>query len=130
MRILLYIAVGGAAGAIARYGLAGWVHSRAGFQFPWGTLVVNVLGSFLIGVALRWLDASTATPAVRAAITIGLLGSFTTFSTFSYEAVTLLQDAEWQKAAGYVLGSVLLGIAAVYAGMAITGIAINDARAP
>ena len=130
MLVVLYIATGGAVGAVARYGLAGWVQNRAGFQFPWGTLSVNLVGSLLLGIALGWLDASTVTPPVRAAITIGLLGSFTTFSTFSFETLALLQDAEWRKALGYMLGSVILGIAAVYVGMVLTGLAIDPTASP
>ncbi|HEX6132741.1 MAG TPA: fluoride efflux transporter CrcB [Longimicrobiales bacterium] len=115
--VWLYIAVGGSVGAIARYGLAGWIQDRTAFGFPWGTLVVNVTGSVLIGFAVRYLDAVSVAPDVRALMTIGLLGAFTTFSTFSYETVALLEDGAWSRAALYVLGSVLLGLAAVYIGM-------------
>jgi len=117
--VVLYIAVGGAAGAVARYGLAGWVHERMGFGFPWGTLVVNVLGSLLIGLALRYLEGARFTPDVRALVAIGILGAFTTFSTLSYETVAFLEDGEWLRAVLYGGGSLLLGVVAVYAG--ITG---------
>lgn len=123
--VLLYVAVGGAAGAVARYGLSGWIHGRTELQFPWGTLVVNVLGSLLIGFALAYLDAARITPEVRALITVGLLGGFTTFSTFSYESVALLQAGAWPKAALYVGGSVLVGIGAVYAGLAGAGLFLS-----
>ncbi len=123
--IWLYIAAGGAAGAMARYGLAGWVQDRAGFQFPWGTLLVNVLGSALIGAALRYLEAAPASAEVRALVTVGLLGAFTTFSTFSYETVGLLEDGAFGRAVGYSLGSVLLGVLAVYGGIAAAGIIIH-----
>lgn len=113
----LYIALGGAVGAMARYGLSGWVQDRSGFQFPWGTLTVNILGSVLIGVSLRYLEASAAPVEVRAVVTVGLLGAFTTFSTFSYETVALLEDGAFARAFGYSMGSLLLGIVAVYAGM-------------
>lgn len=115
--ILLYIALGGAAGALARYGLGGWVQDRAGFGFPWGTLVVNVLGCLLIGLAMRYLEAVRLAPEVRALVTVGVLGAFTTFSTFSYETVALIEDGAWGRAAGYALGSLILGIAAVWVGM-------------
>lgn len=115
--ILLYIAAGGAAGALARYGLGAWVHTWAGAAFPWGTLVVNGLGSFLLGFALRVMESTTASPELRALITVGLLGAFTTFSTYSYEAVALLRDGEWGRASAYALGSVALGLAAVGAGL-------------
>lgn len=113
---LVYVALGGALGAVARYGVSGWVQAGAGAGFPAGTLVVNVAGSFLIGLSFRYLEAVPASPELRALIAIGLLGSFTTFSTFSFEAVALLQDGEWGRAGLYTLGSVALGLAAVAAG--------------
>lgn len=114
---LLYIALGGAVGAVARFGLGGWVQDRTGFAFPWGTLVVNVLGCLLVGFAIRHLEAVRVEPEVRALITVGLVGSFTTFSTFSYEAVALLETGAWTRAALYSLGSLVLGIAAVFCGV-------------
>jgi len=123
--IWLYIAVGGAAGAMARYGLTGVVQDRAGFQFPWGTFLVNIVGSALIGTALRYLEATPTTPEVRALVTIGLLGAFTTFSTFSYETVGLLERGAFASAASYAVGSVLLGIVAVYAGMSVAGLIVQ-----
>lgn len=115
--VILLIALGGAAGAVARYGLTGWVHERVGFGFPWGTLLVNVFGSLLVGLALRYLEAVRFTPEVRALVAIGVLGAFTTFSTFTYETVALLEGEEWSKAFFYAAGSLLLGVAAVYAGL-------------
>jgi CrcB protein len=123
--IWLYIAAGGAVGAVARYGLAGWVQDRAGFHFPWGTLLVNVLGSVLIGVALRYLEAAPASAEVRALVTVGLLGAFTTFSTFTYETVALIEDGAFGRAAAYSLGSVLLGVLAVYGGISAAGVIIH-----
>lgn len=123
--ILLYIAMGGAVGAVARYGVAGWVQDRAGFAFPLGTLVVNILGSLLIGFALRYLEAVRWTPEVRALVTIGLLGAFTTFSTFSYETVGLLEEGEWLRAGLYAAGSVVLGLVAVYVGLTTAGYVLH-----
>jgi CrcB protein len=119
--IRVYIAIGGALGAVARYGVGGWVQDRTGFGFPWGTLVVNVLGALLIGFALRYLEAVRLSPEVRALIIIGGLGAFTTFSTFSYETVALLEDGEWLRAGAYAVGSLALGLVAVYAGLAVAG---------
>lgn len=116
---LLYVAVGGALGALARYGLSGWVQDAAGGTFPWGTLVVNVLGCFLLGLVLVWLERVAVASEMRSFATIGVLGAFTTFSTFSYEAVALLRDREWLRAGGYLSGSLLLGLAAVVAGFAL-----------
>ncbi|MEJ2187684.1 MAG: fluoride efflux transporter CrcB [Gemmatimonadota bacterium] len=115
--ILLYIAVGGAMGAVARYGLGGWVQARTGSSFPWGTLVVNVLGALLIGFGLRYLEAVRLSSEVRALVLVGLLGAFTTFSTFSYETVALLEDGEWLRAGAYAFGSLVLGLLAVGAGL-------------
>ena len=103
-------------GAVARYGLSGWIQDRAGF-FPWGTLAVNVLGSFLLGFAVRYLEATTMPAEWRQAATIGLLGAFTTFSTFSYEAVAMARDGDWTGAGAYILASVGLGLAAVVVGL-------------
>lgn len=116
---LLYVALGGAAGAIARYGLGGWVQGLAGFSFPWGTFVVNVLGSLLIGFSVRYLEVLRLAPDMRALVMIGLLGAFTTFSTFTFEMVTLLEDGAWGRAGAYALGSLLLGLMAVYLGMTL-----------
>ena len=116
---LAYVALGGALGALARYGISGWVYDRMGEAFPWGTLVVNLLGCLLLGLVIRWLQVSAVSPVMRPFLTIGLLGAFTTFSTFSYETVALLQEGQWLRAAVYVGGSVALGLVAMMAGMAL-----------
>lgn len=118
--IWLYIAIGGAAGAVARYGLGGWIQDRAGFGFPWGTLVVNVLGCLLIGFAVRYLETVRLPAELRALMGVGVLGAFTTFSTFSYETVALMEEGAWGRAAAYSLGSLALGIVAVYAGTSLS----------
>lgn len=114
---LLAVALGGAAGALARYGLGGWVQARAGLGFPWGTLVVNVLGCLLIGLAVGIFEGVRVAPEVRALIIVGFLGAFTTFSTFGWETVVLLQEGAWGRAAAYALGSVAVGAVAVWAGL-------------
>lgn len=117
---LILIAVGGALGALARYGIAGLVQSRAGF-FPWGTLAVNVLGSFLLGFGFRYMEAVAIPAEWRQAATVGFLGAFTTFSTFSFETIALAQDGDWKRAATYLSVSILLGLAAVVAGLGLAG---------
>jgi fluoride exporter len=117
--LLAWIALGGAIGALARYGMTGIFQGPAGAVFPWGTFAVNASGSFLIGFTLRWVEATTASPNVRAFLSVGLLGAFTTFSTFSWEAVKLIQDGAWLRATGYVAGSVATGLVAVVAGIAL-----------
>jgi CrcB protein len=117
LSLLVWIALGGALGALARYGLAGWVQDGTAGTFPWGTLIVNVLGCFLLGFAIRVLQLSALSPALRGAVTVGFLGAFTTFSTFSLEAIGLIQEERWARAAGYLGGSVALGLVAVVAGL-------------
>ncbi len=116
---LLVVAAGGAFGAVSRYLATGWVQDLTGEFFPWGTLLVNVGGSLALGFALMWLQSTVSSAELRQFITIGFLGSFTTFSTFSFEAVAMLRDREWWQAGGYLAGSVALGLLAVVIGMAM-----------
>lgn len=116
--MLIYVMVGGALGAAARYGLGGWVQDWSGSTFPWGTLVVNVSGSFLIGLSVHLLEALPVSVEMRALVTIGLLGAFTTFSTFSYETLMLAREGLWGRALAYTFGSLVLGLVAVVAGYA------------
>lgn len=116
---LAYVALGGALGALARYGISGWVYDRMGENFPWGTLVVNLVGCLALGLVIRWLQVAAVAPEVRPFLTIGLLGAFTTFSTFSFETVALLQEGQWLRAGLYMGGSVVLGLIAMVAGMAL-----------
>lgn len=119
MRIALLI-VFGTAGTLARYGLQGLVQQRTGASFPSGTLVVNLIGCFVLGgVAEYALTHLTIPPEWRIGITVGFFGAFTTFSTFSWETAKMLEDGEWGRAAAYVLASVIGGLAAVFFGMRI-----------
>lgn len=118
---LVVIGLGGAAGAISRHLLGEWVQSLAGEALPWGTLAVNVVGSFLLGFVMVLLQASATSSEVRYFVTIGFLSSFTTFSTFSYETSQLLRTGEWWRAGGYVAGSMVLGLAAVATGILLAG---------
>ncbi|MDQ3605752.1 MAG: fluoride efflux transporter CrcB [Gemmatimonadota bacterium] len=118
--LLVYVALGGAVGAVTRYALAGWIYERAGADFPWGTLAVNLLGSFALGVLLPLLAVQPAQAEWRALVSVGFLGAFTTFSTFSYEAAMLIQDRKWKRAGAYVLASLGLGLASIVAGFAIS----------
>ena len=124
---LLVVAAGGALGAVSRYVATGWVQELTGEFFPWGTFVVNVAGSLALGFAVVWLQSTVSSADVRQFITIRFLGSFTTFSTFSYEAVAMLRDREWWQAGGYVSGSVALSLMAVVVGMAMAS-AITQGR--
>ncbi|REC54949.1 fluoride efflux transporter CrcB [Rhodosalinus sediminis] len=114
---LLQVALGGAAGAVARY-LTGLAAARVmGAGFPWGTLVVNVLGAFLMGVLVVAL-AKAAVPRLGPFLVTGLLGGFTTFSAFSLDAIALWERGEGALALLYVGASVLVSLAAVAAGLA------------
>ncbi len=116
--MLWYIAIGSALGGVSRYLLGGLVQQAAGAGFPAGTLVVNVTGSFLLGLLLRYaLETPTFTPEVRGLLTIGFCGGYTTFSTFSYETVALLEDGQWSRAAAYVALSLVLSVGATLAGL-------------
>ena len=117
---IIYIALGGIAGTLSRYGLEGWIQARARSGFPMGTLVVNISGSFLLGFILRIATgAAVISPDMRAGLTIGFCGAFTTMSTFSYESIRLLGDGEYSYAALYMGGTILGCLAAVIAGTAL-----------
>lgn len=115
----LVIALGGALGAVSRYGLSGWIQGFSPSTFPIGTLAVNVIGSFLLGFCLYVLESTAPTTEVRSFVTIGFLGAFTTFSTFSYEAVVLLQGGEWARGGLYVGGSLVLGLSGLLIGLGL-----------
>ena len=113
-----FIAIGSALGGVTRYLVGGFVQQRAGIAFPYGTLLVNITGSFLLGFLLRYALATPAiSPEVRGLLTTGFCGGYTTFSTFTYETMTLIDDGELRRAAAYVLASVILSLVAVYAGI-------------
>lgn len=111
-----WVAVGGAAGAVARFAVSQWMAARADGGFPWATFAVNVAGSLVLGVVLAAFPAAEQWPA-RALLATGFCGAFTTFSTFGWETVTLLQSKAYGVAAAYVLGSVAAGLLAVVAGL-------------
>ena len=111
MRLVL-IAVAGAAGALTRYGVGNAVGVRT---FPWATLGINVLGSFLLGLLLQAAPGRLSDD-VRVGLAVGFLGAFTTFSTFSYETVSMLRDGRAGAALAYVAASVVVGLGAAAVG--------------
>ena len=118
MRELLIVGAAGAAGAIGRYALSGWVHDLAGARFPWGTLSVNVLGCFALGYLMHVSLTTTAiSPQWRLALGTGFLGAFTTFSTFSYETVREIERGAWGAAGANIALNLALGIPATFAGL-------------
>lgn len=113
MARFLWICLGGAAGTGARYLLSGWLLRAAGPGFPWGTLAVNVLGSFLLGLIMQVsLTTGLISPALRLALTTGVMGGFTTYSTFNYETLQYLQQNEWLAAFTNVAVTLLVCLAA------------------
>jgi CrcB protein len=115
--VLLWIAIGGAAGTVARYGV-GVATERFMATWPVGTLIVNIVGSFFLGLFTFGLRTPPFDPELRAALTIGLCGGFTTFSTFSYETVVLAENGGMARALAYVGLSVGLSVLGMIAGVA------------
>ena len=116
----LAIAAGGAIGALFRFWVSSGVYAMLGRGFPYGTLAVNVFGSFLMGFLFVLLnERMIASPELRAALLIGLLGAFTTFSTFSIETLNLIEQAAYTKAFANMLFSVLFCVSAAWAGLII-----------
>jgi len=117
--ILLAVAIGGALGSLLRYFVASAVQPPP-VQFPWGIFVVNVTGGFLMGVIVELSALKLQiSPEVRAFLTVGILGGYTTFSTFSLDSALLIQRGAYVAAAGYIVGSTLLSIGALFAGLAL-----------
>ncbi|WP_425408828.1 fluoride efflux transporter CrcB [Hyphococcus sp.] len=118
--IWIAVGAGGALGAMARHGVSRAALHWLGPNFPWGTLAANVAGSMIMGLVIVWLSArEPASPALRAFLTVGLLGAFTTFSTFSLDTVTLYRDRTLMIAALYLGASVIFSIGGLLAGLFI-----------
>jgi len=118
LREVLFIALAGALGTLSRYGLMGAAQKIAGTSFPHSTLLVNIAGSVLIGYIMYiGLNSDVIPRSLRVVATVGFLGAFTTFSTFSYETVRYLEDGVWLSAAVNVISNVGLGILAVLLGV-------------
>ena len=128
----LWVAIGGALGSVGRYWLNGIISNRFGETFPWGTLAINVTGSFVIGVMGAMtipegrMDSQSRAFATQF-IMIGICGGYTTFSSFSFQTLNLLRDREWLYAGGNVLLSVLLCMIAVWLGW-LLGSMVNSMK--
>jgi len=128
----LWIFIGGGLGSIARFAASGLVARHIGETFPWGTLLVNVTGSLIIGFFAtytgtegRWLVSSSA----RQFVMLGVIGGYTTFSSFSLQTLTLARDGEWFKAAANVMLSMVLCLVAVWLGHLLAAW-LNSPRGP
>src|SRR5271170_4490684 len=117
---VLFVALGGAIGSTVRYLVTGWFAARFGLAFPYGTFVINVTGSFIIGFFLAVAQERVSLSGYwRLFFAVGVVGGYTTFSTFEYEAVRLLQEGQMLLAASYLVGSVMLGAIGAVAGIAV-----------
>jgi fluoride exporter len=117
---LVLLAVAGALGTLARYGLSGLVHRGGGTLFPWGTLAVNVLGCFLAGLLWSLFESRwPVTSETRTVVLVGFMGAFTTFSAYILETGAMVQSAEWLPALGNIALQNGLGFAALFTGAAL-----------
>lgn len=117
---ILYVSIAGVLGTLSRYGLSTLVQKLSGAGFPFGTLTVNILGSLAIGFIMQLgLSTDVIPRSLRIAATIGFMGAFTTFSTFSYETVSYLQDGAWLLASLNILLNLILCLGATMLGMAL-----------
>ena len=112
--MMIWIGLGGAVGAVSRYSLGVWIGQKAGSAFPWATLLVNLAGSILLGLLAGAEDY--VPQVVTAMLGTGFCGAFTTFSTFGYETITMLQNKRYVQGVSYVISSVILGLAGAWAG--------------
>jgi CrcB protein len=122
MLAYLWIAIGGALGSVGRFWLSGVIGRRFGETFPWGTLLVNVSGSFAIGLLAALAEPGGRrfiSPTGRQFLMYGVCGGYTTFSSFSVQTLELLRDGDWLKAGANAAGSVVLCLAAVWLGYAL-----------
>lgn len=115
------ISIGAAIGGMLRFGLASFTQKRIESFFPYGTLIVNVIGSFALGIIMYYLDdKEMLSPQIRLFLTVGLCGGFTTFSTFSYETLNLIKNSQFLLASANVLGNVFICLIAIYAAYIIS----------
>jgi CrcB protein len=115
---LTLIAIFGAVGTLLRYGIQGLVQVGTGGTFPWGTLLINLTGCFLLGlIGQIMLNRMMISPDWRVAITVGFFGGYTTFSSFGWETAKMLEGGEWLPATGYVAASVVIGLLLSVAGI-------------
>ncbi|MEE2654361.1 MAG: fluoride efflux transporter CrcB [Pseudomonadota bacterium] len=121
MYMILAIAIGGALGALGRYFITGYIQNLTGNQLPWGTLSVNIVGCALLGVLLAVISNTWSPSAeIRSFFIVGLIGSLTTFSAFSFEVVLMLEKGHWLTAASYIVLSVFCCVGATMGSMLAT----------
>jgi fluoride exporter len=124
MTKLAWLAAAGALGTLARYGVGGVVQRALGEAFPWGTLVINAVGSLLFGLVWSLAEERMMISGeTRVILLVGFMGAFTTFSTYAFETSAMLRDAEWSFALANVLSQNVLGIVCFFAGLALGRVA-------
>ena len=128
MREVLFLAVAGALGSLSRYGLCGLAQRITSTGFPFGTLLVNILGSALLGFVMQASLSTDIIPrSFRVAVTIGFLGAFTTFSTFSYETAAYIKEGAWMACTANIAANVGLSLLAVLLGILLGRMAFGNA---
>ena len=128
MTKILLLASGGAIGTLLRYSMSGLTYRAIGGMFPWGTLAVNLTGSLLIGLLWGVFEVQSISSNMRTFLFVGILGGFTTFSTFALESLNLMRDGEMRLALSNVLASNILGILLVFVGFMASKYIINIIR--
>lgn len=116
MKAIILVAIGGAMGSVLRYGVALWMKSIYSSEFPWHTFAVNIVGCFIIGLFFSWSLQHSTFEDIRLFFMIGILGGFTTYSSFALETFELLKQHKMSIASVYILATNLLGLIAVYLG--------------
>jgi fluoride exporter len=118
-RLVWYVALGSGIGGAVRLLLTNFIQQRVGTSFPLGTLVINITGSFILGFLLRYaVGAPSLAPEIRALLTTGFCGGYTTFSTYSFETATLIEDGRYERASLYMVLSVAVALLATFGGFA------------
>jgi len=118
-KIAWYVAIGSGIGGVVRLFLGSFIQQRAGSSFPLGTLIINITGSFILGFIIRYaLATPSITPEIRALLTTGFCGGYTTFSTYSFETATLIEDGRYERASLYILLSVGVALLGTFGGFA------------
>lgn len=126
MKLIACISAGAIVGALSRHFMMSWAARLFGTSFPWGTLLINILGSLIMGLLIELMALKfSLSQEIRAFLTVGILGSFTTFSTFSLDTVLLLQKGQMAEAFLYILFSVVISIAALFAGLYLVRLVVS-----
>ena len=131
MTTYLWVAIGGALGSVARYWMTNAVAALTGPRFPWGTILINVIGSFVIGLFAYLTTPVGRVPVsfdARAFVIVGICGGYTTFSAFSLQTLELARNGHWLEVAGNIVLSVVLCLAAVWAGYALAGVTLHHLK--